>query len=116
LKLLLDTCVWGLASNELREEGHDVEWAGDWPVDPGDQTILARAHGERRVLVTLDKDFGELAVLRGTPHSGIIRLVNLAPEDQVRHCLLALDRHGPDLLRGAIVTVEYSRIRFRPPP
>lgn len=116
MKLLLDSCVWGPATQELRAAGHEAEWAGDWAADPGDLAILAHAHGEQRVLVTLDKDFGELAILRGISHSGIIRLVNLLPQDHARHCLMALERHGVELLRGAIVTVEYSRIRFRPAP
>ena len=37
-------------------------WFGDWSRDPGDEEILAIADQERRILVTLDKDFGELAV------------------------------------------------------
>lgn len=65
MKLLLDTCVWGGAKSELLGEGHEVVWVGDWDVDPGDEEILARAHAEARILVTLDKDFGELAVVRG---------------------------------------------------
>jgi predicted nuclease of predicted toxin-antitoxin system len=76
VKILLDTCIWGGAIEVFKTAGHDVIWAGAWDVDPGDDEILARAHQERRVLVTLDKDFGELAVVRGQPHSGIIRLVN----------------------------------------
>ena len=64
----MDSCVWGKARGELEAAGHDVIWAGDWPEDPGDNQILARAHAERRVLVTLDKDFGELAILRRIPH------------------------------------------------
>ena len=63
MKLLLDACVWGKAREELRAAGHDVIHAGDWPEDPGDEEILRRADQERRVLVTLDKDFGALAVL-----------------------------------------------------
>ena len=68
MRFLLDTCVWGGASKELQAEGHDVIWAGDWPEDPGDDEILERAHREERLLVTLDKDFGELAIVRGMPH------------------------------------------------
>jgi len=63
MKVLLDTCVWGKAKTKLIEAGHDVEWAGDWPEDPGDEEILMKAHGDGRVLVTLDKDFGELAIV-----------------------------------------------------
>lgn len=46
----------------LAAAGHDVIWAGDWPSDPGDEEILDQAAAQGRVLVTLDKDFGELAV------------------------------------------------------
>ena len=56
MKLLLDACVWGGACPELEAAGYDVVWAGSWPTDPGDEQILARAHHEGRVLVTLDKD------------------------------------------------------------
>ena len=73
-RVLLDTCVWGGASKSLREHNHDVVWTGDWEIDPGDLAIMEFAHAEERILVTLDKDFGELAVVKGLPHSGIIRL------------------------------------------
>lgn len=61
---------------------HNVEWAGDWPGDPADLEIIGRAHKEGRVLVTLDKDFGELAIVRNIPHSGIIRLVGVSAQKQ----------------------------------
>jgi predicted nuclease of predicted toxin-antitoxin system len=67
LKLLLDSCVSGVLKAPLQSAGHDVAWAGDWPADPGDEEILGRAHAEGRVLVPLDKDFGELAIVRGSP-------------------------------------------------
>ena len=60
MKLLLDTCLSARAKVELKAVGHDVAWASDWPEDPGDETILARAFEERRILVTLDNDFGSL--------------------------------------------------------
>jgi predicted nuclease of predicted toxin-antitoxin system len=113
MKFLLDTCVWGGASNELRSAGHDVIWAGEWPDDPGDDEILERAHREARVLVTLDKDFGELAIIYGMPHSGIIRLVNLGARQQASACLHVIGVHGGDLKSGAIITVEPNRLRIR---
>jgi len=82
VKVLLDTCVWGGARAALVAAGHDVVWAGEWPSDPGDDEILASAHADGRVLVTLDKDFGELAIARGHPHSGIVRLVGLRAFEQ----------------------------------
>ncbi len=84
MKILLDSCIWSRARPEIEAAGHDVLWAGDWPEDPGDEQILARAHAEGRVLVTLDKDFGELAIVAGQPHAGIVRLVGLRAVDQAR--------------------------------
>jgi predicted nuclease of predicted toxin-antitoxin system len=113
VKVLLDSCVWGKAADELRAAGHDAEWAGSWPEDPGDEVILARAHAEARILITLDKDFGELAILRRHPHHGIVRLVNFAARQQAAACLAVLAAHADELLAGAIVTAEASRMRIR---
>lgn len=73
-RLLLDTCVWDGAVAPLAELGHDIVWTGLWPEDPGDSAILDYAFKEDRILVTLDKDFGELAIVKGMSHSGMIRL------------------------------------------
>jgi len=115
MKVLLDTCVWGGAVKDLRSAGYDTVWAGEWEEDPGDEEILASAHSERRVLVTLDKDFGELAIVHRFPHSGIIRLVNFPARQQGLVCLKILARYGKELLSGAIITVDSRRIRVRPP-
>jgi predicted nuclease of predicted toxin-antitoxin system len=115
MRLLLDTCVWGNARQELETAGHDVIWAGDWPHDPGDDEILARAHQENRILVTLDKDFGELAIVRGRLHCGILRLVNTSARQQATVCARVLAEHGDELGPGAIITAEPGRLRIRPP-
>lgn len=115
MKLLLDTCVWGKATEELSAAGHDVIWSGAWPQDPGDEEILALAHGDGRIMVTLDKDFGELAIVRGLRHSGILRLVNISATQQAAVCLRVLAVHGKELESGAIVTAELGRLRVRPP-
>jgi predicted nuclease of predicted toxin-antitoxin system len=114
VNILLDTCIWGGALDQLKAAGHDVIWAGDWPSDPGDDEILALAHQEGRILITLDKDFGELAVVREQAHAGIIRLVVLSASQQALACLMVLNRYGTELQSGAIVTVEPGRVRVRP--
>jgi len=115
MKLLLDSCVWGGALHPLREAGHDAVWVGDWERDPGDRQILEAAHEQQRILVTLDKDFGERAVVFGEPHSGILRLVDIAAREQATYCLAAVGKYGDELTRGAIVTVEPKRTRVRAP-
>ena len=115
MRLLLDTCVWGKTRKALEIAGHDVLWAGDWTEDPGDEEILSRARREGRILVTLDKDFGELAIVHERPHSGILRLVNVAARRQAPVCLAVLSLYGEELRAGAIVTAEPGRLRIRPP-
>lgn len=113
MKLLLDSCLSGALKAPLQNAGHDVTWAGDWAADPGDEEILARAHAEGRVLVTLDKDFGELAIVRGAAHSGIVRLSGLRLGFQAVAILQVLQFNGEQLAAGGVVTVEPGRVRVR---
>jgi predicted nuclease of predicted toxin-antitoxin system len=114
MRVLLDTCVAAMARDALVEKAHDVVWGGDWEEDPGDAEILNRAFSERRILITLDKDFGELAVVQGLPHCGIVRLVGLTSREQGPACVGVFERYGAELAAAAIVTVERGRVRVRP--
>jgi hypothetical protein len=62
----------------LKQQGHDVDWCGLWDKDPGDEQILAHAFQEKRIRFTMDKDFGELVILKGLSHSGLVRLQGFA--------------------------------------
>ncbi|NOZ23060.1 MAG: toxin-antitoxin system, toxin component, PIN family protein [Planctomycetes bacterium] len=115
MRILLDACVWGGVRSDLEAAGHDVVWAGDWVEDPGDDEILARAYSEERILVTLDKDFGELAIVHKKPHVGIIRLVNLSVRSQAAVCLHIFSRYEGELKAGGIATAQPGAVRIRPP-
>ena len=105
----------GWSEKNSESSGHDVVWAGDWSEDPGDEEILARAYNDGRTLVTLDKDFGEIAIVKGKPHFGILRLVSLSANQQGLVCLRVIEAYGQILQSGAIITVEPGRVRIRPP-
>ncbi len=63
LRLLCDENVPASLVQALRAAGHDVGWVrADAPGTP-DQAVLAQAQRERRICVTFDTDFGDLAVL-----------------------------------------------------
>jgi predicted nuclease of predicted toxin-antitoxin system len=115
VRVLLDSCVWGGVRGVLAAGGFDVASVGDPGPDPGDEEVMARAHRERRTLVTLDKDFGEMAVVHRRPHHGIIRLVNVSARRQAPLCTHLLSRYGDELVRGAIVTADDTHVRIRPP-
>jgi predicted nuclease of predicted toxin-antitoxin system len=111
--VFLDSCVWGGALPVLNNLGHDVVWSGTWPQDPGDSAILAAAHSERRILITLDKDFGELAIVKGLPHSGIVRLTGFRAAQMAMAIHHVVTSYQQELLAGAIITVDPERIRIR---
>ena len=113
MRVLMDSCVWGPAAIELRQAGHDVDSVGEWGADPGDDEILRRAVESKRVLITLDKDFGELVFVMGRPHPGILRLVDVPARRQGSTVLKVLALHGADLEKGAIVVARADQLRVR---
>src|ERR1700674_5331695 len=59
----------------MRHHGHDVTVVAlDYPPGLPDRQVLAIAHREGRILLTNDRDFGELAISEQLPHAGIIYL------------------------------------------
>ena len=113
IKILLDSCIWAGAKNPLQESGYDVVWVGDFLKDPGDEAIIRLAYKEKRVLITLDKDFGELAVFRGEPHCGIIRIVDHPTTFLGIVIKRILEKYKNDLLNAAIITVDKYKVRIR---
>jgi predicted nuclease of predicted toxin-antitoxin system len=85
-------------------------------VDAGtdDETVLRRSRDQNAVLLTADKDFGELVFRQGRLHSGIvpIRLAGLAPEAEAGLVASAYERHGDELKLGFAVSPKHS-LRLR---
>jgi len=102
VKFLLDVCASSQSLRTLLADlGHDVRLAVD--VDPraSDETLLDLAFQEKRVLVTEDKDFGELVFVRRLPHPSIVRFVEMRVEDQVA-AMRELLTNGASLLINKI--------------
>ena len=55
--------------HRLRQDGHDVFWIRETTPGVSDDAVLARAAAEDRLLITFDKDFGELVFRRGAKAS-----------------------------------------------
>ncbi len=62
----------------LREHGHDVVWIREVASGLPDDQVLARALTEQRVLITFDKDFGDLVFRGGAAASCGIVLFRIA--------------------------------------
>jgi hypothetical protein len=61
MRFLADENFPGDGVNALRLEGHDVLWISETASGATDARVLEMAQAEARILLTFDKDFGELA-------------------------------------------------------
>jgi predicted nuclease of predicted toxin-antitoxin system len=85
MRLLANENFPASAVDALRARGHDVAWVRTDAPGSSDRQVLARAAAEDRLLITFDKDFGELAFRVGLPaSSGIVLFrIRLASPSQV---------------------------------
>jgi predicted nuclease of predicted toxin-antitoxin system len=103
------------AITALREKSHDVVWIRT--DDPGrrDEDILSRAVEEARILITFDKDFGELAFRLHLPAKcGIILFrIHEKTSSYIANIVTTAIESRNDWA-GHFTVVEEFRIRMKP--
>lgn len=117
MRFLADENFLGGAVLALQQQGHDVVWIRIDAPGSSDQEVLARAQAEERIILTFDKDFGELAFRFGLlATSGIIlfRLPLLKPTSLISIVISVLAARSD--WSGLFTVVESDRIRIRPLP
>ena len=110
MRLLVDECTGPAVARWLSAQGHDV--ISIFHTDRGapDPAVLARALAEDRILVTNDKDFGEMIFREGRPHRGVI-LLRLADErtaSKIQVLEQLLHQHADQLTGNFVVASEES--------
>lgn len=115
LKILLDECCPPQLAKRLRELGHEVHHVLARDYGRSDEDHAATAWADRRVVITADYDFGDMAVLHKAPFIGLIVLApNLAPlAENAEMIAQRIDREGHAWL-GHLTIIERDRIRRRP--
>ena len=114
MKFLIDRCAGNRLNVWLISQGHDSIHIAAYGPDPGDKTILELAASEKRILITIDTDFGALVFRDSAIHSGIIRLPDVPSEKRIEIMIQLFAKHTMDLQNGAIITVRGNRIRITP--
>jgi predicted nuclease of predicted toxin-antitoxin system len=117
MRFLVNENIPPSAVARLRESGHDVLSATESLAGQPDSAVLSRAVAEQRVLVTFDKDFGELAFRSRLPAAcGVVlfRFTQRGREQDVQRIVTTLQ--GRDDWSGGFSTVTDRGIRRRPLP
>ncbi len=119
MQFLANENISGTVIRELRRQGHDVLSAKDSMPGQSDRAILERASREKRLVITHDKDFGELAFRFGLPaECGIVlfRLEGRDPEGDNWRVLTAIQSRADWSGHFAVVSDRQIRIRELPAP
>ncbi len=115
LRVLADEKVPGEAIDALRRLGHGVVWIRTYSPGSSDETILKQAQAEKRLVITFDKDFGELAFHRGLPASSSIVLFRVStPSPAYTTALIVAALQSRPECAGYFSVVENDRIRMTP--
>jgi predicted nuclease of predicted toxin-antitoxin system len=117
MRLLADENFPRVAVDALRLDGHDVLWIRLLAPGISDEEVLARALADDRVLLTFDRDFGELVFISGAEAGrGIVlfRITLPSPDEVARLIVLSL-RTRTDW-EDHFSVVEPGRIRMRDLP
>ncbi|MGD0388256.1 MAG: DUF5615 family PIN-like protein [Tepidisphaeraceae bacterium] len=113
LRILANENVPGPAIEAMRAAGHDVVWVFEGPRGLDDPAVLKRAQAEGRILITFDKDFGELVYRAGADASAgvvLFRITTRSPKEAADRILRELATHG-DELPGHFTVVGDKRVR-----
>ncbi len=117
MRLLANENFPGDAVAALRDRGHDVAWIHIDAPGSRDTEVLARAQAEDRIIVTFDKDFGELAFRAGLPATVGIVLFRIATPSAAHVARVAVAALESSIeWAGFFTVIQDQRIRQTPLP
>ena len=114
MKLLCDEGVEKQIVSRLRNDGHEVLYVAEMSPGISDDEILGLSRGQGAVLITNDKDFGELVFRQGLVTYGVLllRLPGLESEEKASVVSGVIVDHAKEMV-GAFSVINRSRLRIR---
>ena len=117
MRFLANENMPGDAIDELRAAGFDTIWVRSEAPGMGDRDVLSWAVREARILLTFDKDFGELAFASGLPAAcGVILFRMPMPRSSTAGALLARLVSSRTDWAVHFSVIEPGRVRMRALP
>lgn len=117
MRFLADENVSRLVIERLRSGGHDVISIAETRSGAPDKDILDAADAHGRILITEDRDFGEMVIRQRVGARGVmlLELDRLSNAMEAATVAEVVSAHA-DKLTGNLVVIEPGRIRVRPLP
>ena len=116
MKFLGDMGISGSTMRWLKSQGHDAKHLRDEGLQrlPDDE-IFAKAEMEKRIVLTFDLGFGDIAAAaaKALPSVIIFRLQDQRPINVNQRLEVVLREAAKELNEGAIISVDEYRYRIR---
>jgi predicted nuclease of predicted toxin-antitoxin system len=114
VRWLADECVAAPLVAFLRAGGHDVLYVAESAAGLSDADVIALALREKRLLITEDKDFGDLVFRREYAVPGVVLMRIKSEDSELKTIRLgsAIERYGEGLF-GRYMVIEEGRFRSR---
>lgn len=114
LKFLADEGFSFEITSFLREMGYDIKWIGDFAPGISDRDVYKIAQEDHRVILTDDKDFGELVVRFGLKTIGVVLLrINPQEKELRKKRIFELLERFSEKLKRHLVVIDSEKFRFR---
>jgi len=113
VRFLVDECTGPAVALWLTSLGHEVFSVFDEAAGISDEEVLSKAFDEDMIVITNDKDFGEMIFRERRPHKGVIflRLGDERSANKIACMQNVLENHAGKL-QGRFITISENRVRF----
>lgn len=114
MRIVADESIDKQIVDQLRNDGHEVLYVSELSPGIDDDAVLNRSREAQAVLLTADKDFGELVFRQRQTHCGVvlIRLAGLDSRAKARMVAAAFREHSEELASGfATLSTRLLRVR-----
>ena len=112
MKLILDENAPRTLVEYLRKEKYDLIWIREYRRGLADEKIVRLSSIENRIIITFDKDFGELIYRKNMNPPGII-LLRIADNNQCQNKLSMFLKTFKDKIEGYFSVITEKKIRIR---
>ena len=116
MRFIVDECTGPRVAEWLGTQSHDVFSVYDQDRGATDEVVLQRAVAEDRIVITNDRDFGEMVFRDGREHRGVVflRLADELTANKIRVLDDLIKNHANNLADHYVVVTD-SQIRFAGP-